>query len=129
MRFQPPSDPSVWNNLIADNEVLGFGDVSNEYYRGRRHFVRGDGLGSILGSLWTLVRPALYDIGTQTLANIGKEAVTTVGKRLKPDIFDNETPKKARRTSATTVSGGNDYKKATKTKKNKANKEAWPPKF
>ena len=80
--FSPPTDTSVWSTLTADNDVIGFGDATHDFFRGRRYVgeYKGEGLGSLLGSLWALVRPTLRDIGKSAIhifRDIGKTTMQT----------------------------------------------------
>ena len=113
--FTPPADTAVWNNLIADNDVIGFGDVNQDFFRGRRYLgeYKGDGLGSILGSLWSLVRPVFRNIGEQAIKEVRREVAGHVlGKRGHGvDIFYDGK----RRKTAAFKTGSKAYKKDAKT--------------
>ena len=104
----------MWSNLIADNNVIGFGDINQDYFSGRRYLgeYKGDGLGSVLGSLWSLVRPVFKDIGARALKDIRREVTRqTLGKRGHGvDIFYDD---KRRKTTANKT-GSEGYKKAAK---------------
>lgn len=119
----------MWEHLLADNSVIGFGDVTQDYFRGRRHYV-GEGLGSVLGSLWALVRPVLRDIGKSTIDAV-LENVNIKKRGRGVDIFDDGPPHKNRRTLTISKTNSKGHKKTTKKgKKSKKESEAeWPPKY
>ena len=124
--FAPPTDSAVWSNLIADNDVVGYGDLNQDYFRGHRYLgeYKGDGLGSVLGSLWSLVRPVFRDIGKSVIKEVRREVAGQVlGKRGQgADIFFDGK----RRKTAAFETGSEGYKKApkttTKTKTSKTSK-------